>query len=136
MCTVTMVFRPRLGHQHPIVAGHIYLGCSKLIRDHRSQNGFALPLLSRLKHARLEWLPLETHAPTSCLGLELNDCEDGVFQGQQRFFFDFPPPPHKHLCVCVSQCAKKNLTLLKSCVKTHTRTYAHIHTHCCKLLDT
>lgn len=45
MCTVTMVFRPRLGHQHPIVAGHIYPGCSKVIHDHHSQNGFALPSL-------------------------------------------------------------------------------------------
>lgn len=102
-----MAFRPRLGQQHPIVAGHIYLGCSKLIRDHRSQNGFALPLLSRLKHARLEWLPLETHAPTSCFSLELNDCEDGVFQGQQHFFFIFLLT-NTSLRVCVSMCKEKS----------------------------
>lgn len=42
MCTVAMVFGPRLGQQPPIVAGRIYLCCWNLIRDHCSPNGFAV----------------------------------------------------------------------------------------------
>lgn len=112
MCTVAMVFRPRLGHQHPIVAGHIYLGCSKLICDHRSQNWFALPSLSWLKHVRFECFPLQTQ---TLFILDLNDCEDKVVQGQQKIVSQTP-------LACVSlndKRAKENL-LLKSCIRENT----------------